>query len=218
MIKAVIFDFDGLILDTETHQYEALVEIFKENGSVLPLPIWQKVIGTSSDFKPFKYLEEQTKKKHNQQQLEDLLKERFHSRLVSEKARPGVEDYLAAAHSLGLKIALASSSNFEWVSTHLKNLGLFEKFECIRTSDDVEKVKPDPALYLKAAKCLGVEPEECLVFEDSANGALAAKNAGMSCVIFPNQVTQDLEFCEVNHRLESMAEMELEKLIDLVQK
>ncbi len=117
-----------------------------------------------------------------------------------------------------MKVGLASSSNYEWVSTHLSRLNLLDRFECIRTSDHVEFVKPDPALYIEAAKCLGVKPEECIAFEDSANGALAAKRAGMKCVTVPNSVTKELEFCEVDHRVESMAEMELKELLMFLNK
>jgi beta-phosphoglucomutase-like phosphatase (HAD superfamily) len=125
---------------------------------------------------------------------------------------------LDAARTLGLKIGLASSSNYEWVSSHLKRLNLLDHFECIRTSDHVQYVKPDPALYVEAAKCLSVNPEECIAFEDSANGALAAKRAGMKCVTVPNAVTRDLDFCDVDHSLESMAHMELKELVEFLDK
>ena len=217
MIKAIIFDFDGLILDTETHEYEVLQEIFKEQGSELPMSVWGKVIGTSSDFSPFVYLEEQTGRSIDHDQLTRLQKEKFEKRISAEAARPGVEAYLMAAKELGLKIGLASSSSYEWVSSYLKSLNLIDYFECIRTSNHVEFVKPDPALYIEAAKCLGVKPSECLALEDSANGALAAKKAGMYCTIVPNSVTAHLEFGETDHRLESMAEMELEKVISLIE-
>ncbi|RSL30126.1 HAD family hydrolase [Salibacterium salarium] len=213
---ALIFDFDGLIMDTETHQYETLQDLFAEYNSVLPLEIWQQEIGTSTDFSIIDYLAEQTQQKHDEQEFYTLLKERFQQRLAAETARPGVEEYLKQARDRGFKIGVASSSNYEWVSTHLKHLGLFDFFQCIQTSDDVEKVKPDPALYLQTAACLSVNPEDCLVFEDSANGALAAKNAGMACVIVPNKVTADLPFCEVKHRLDSMADMPLQVLLDTI--
>ncbi|MFT4416862.1 HAD family hydrolase [Fredinandcohnia humi] len=217
MIKAVVFDFDGLIFDTETHEYNVLNEIFQEHGTELPLSVWGKVIGTQAGFNPLLYLEEQLGKKLDQEQLTKLRKDRFQEKIKNEGPLPGVEEYLLAAKKAGLKIGLASSSTYEWVSSHLKNLCLFDYFECIRTSDDVEVVKPDPSLYLEAAKCLGVSPSECLAFEDSANGALAAKRAGMYCVIIPNAVTKDLDFCEVDHRLESMAAIELQQLIAKVE-
>ncbi|MCA1030769.1 HAD family hydrolase [Bacillus timonensis] len=217
MIKAVIFDFDGLIFDTETHEYNVLNEMYQEHGTELPLSVWGKVIGTQAGFDPLAYLEETIGRRLNIDELKKQRHERFQAKIQNEGPLPGVREYLEAAKELELKIGLASSSTFEWVSTHLKNLNLFDYFECIRTSDHVEKVKPDPALYVQAAACLGVKPEECLVFEDSANGALAAKRAGMYCVVIPNAVTKDLEFCEVDHRLESMAEKQLEVLIKLIQ-
>lgn len=217
MIKAIIFDFDGLILDTETHEYEVLSELYAEHNCELPLDVWGKVVGTVSDFHPFTYLEEQAKKKLNRDEFNERQKQLFTERIEQEAARPGVVDYLNAAKSLGIKIGLASSSNYDWVSSHLKRLNLLERFECIKTSDHVAEVKPNPALYLEAAKCLGVKPEECIAFEDSANGALAAKRAGMKCVIVPNEVTKNLEFCEVEHRLQSMAEMELKELISFLE-
>ncbi|WKA58273.1 HAD family hydrolase [Planococcus shenhongbingii] len=214
MIKGIIFDFDGLILDTETHHYRILQEMFAEYGSELPIERWQQEIGTQTGFSPFHYLEELIEQEIEHKELQERLVEKFHVKLMEEKARDGVEDYLKAAKELGLKIGLASSSDYEWVSKYLKNLGLFDYFECIRTSDDVEKVKPDPALYVQAAECLGLRPEECVAFEDSANGAMAAKRADMGCVIVPNEVTCTMDFCEVEHRLSSMADMPLEELID----
>jgi HAD superfamily hydrolase (TIGR01509 family) len=216
MIRGIIFDFDGLILDTETHQYLVLQEMFTEHGSMLPIMRWQQEIGTQSGFCPFQHLEEKLERKLEQQFLKEKFNEKYHAILNREEAREGVEDYLQTAKEMGLKIGLATSSTYEWVATHLKNLNLFDYFECIQTSDDVEKVKPDPALYLQTASCLGLAVDECLVFEDSANGALAAKRAGMSCVIVPNEVTHTMDFCTVEHRLESMTDMPLNEVIDYV--
>lgn len=218
MIKAIIFDFDGLILDTETHEYEVLSEIFQEHDCELPLNVWGKVIGTKSDFSPYTYLQEQANKVIDENSIKAQLEERFTKRILLEEARPGVVDYIIAAKELGLKIGLASSSSYKWVSSHLNRLNLLDEFECIRTSDHVEHVKPDPALYVEAAKCLNVVPKECIAFEDSANGALAAKRAGMKCVIVPNSVTMNLDFCEVDHRLETMAAMKLQELVMFLNK
>jgi|SRR5690625_1168566 len=218
MIKGIIFDFDGLIFDTETHHYNVLNDIFIDHGSTLPLTKWQEQIGTHTDFSPYVYLEEQLKLKLDHKVLKDTFEENLHAKLSAEKARSGVEEYLKSASKLDLKIGLASSSNYQWVSTHLKNLGLFDYFQCIKTSDDVETVKPDPSLYVEAAKCLQLNVQECLVFEDSANGSLAAKRAGMSCVIVPNEVTEAMDFCEVDYRIRSMSEISLENIIKIVGK
>ncbi|KGT38662.1 MULTISPECIES: HAD family hydrolase [Heyndrickxia] len=217
MIKAVIFDFDGLIMDTESEHYEALCEIFRGYNCEMPLELWGKGVGTHSGFKPFKYLEEQIKKPLDTEKLDHELEEMFLKRLEKGAAREGVEDYLKSAKNLGLKVGLASSSDRKWLHRYLRQLGLLAYFDCIKSSDDVEKVKPDPALYLKAAGCLGVEPEQCLVFEDSPNGSLAAKRAGMACVVVPNRVTKDLKFGEIDHRLGSMAETPLEEVIRFIE-
>ncbi|WP_252312837.1 HAD family phosphatase [Sinobaca sp. H24] len=216
MIKGVIFDFDGLILDTETHQYEAMNTIYKEHGHELPLALWQEQIGTYTGFRPFSYLEEQLQTPLEHEALEKRLNETFVEKLSSEQPRPGVHEYLQAASHLNLKVGLASSSDYSWVSRHLRTLGLYDHFETINTKDDVEIVKPDPTLYQITAEQLGLSPEECLVFEDSANGALAARRAGMACVVFPNTVTKAMEFGEVSHQLESMADMELQELITYI--
>ena len=218
MIKGIVFDFDGLILDTETHHYNLLKEFFSEHESELPLSLWQQEIGTQSDFSPFKYLEEEINKKLDQEAILAEFNKRLAINLSTVKARPGVVSYLKIAQESGLKIGLASSSNYQWVSTHLKNLQIFEYFECIKTSDDVEQVKPNPALYIQAVQCLGLDAAECLAFEDSAHGALAAKRAGMSCVIVPNEMTHSMDFCQVEHRLDSMDQMKLENVIEIVTK
>lgn len=216
MIKGIIFDFDGLILDTETHQYLILQDIFTEQGSELPIARWQQEIGTQSGFSPFHYLEKRLGRKIEHKILQEEFQKRFHSKLTTLKAREGVEDYLKAAKEMDFKIGLASSSNFQWVFSHLKNLNILDYFECIKTSDDVERVKPDPSLYLQVAEYLGLSVDECLVFEDSANGALAAKKAGMGCVIVPNEVTHTMDFCPVEYRMQSMNDMPLNEVIDCV--
>ncbi|MDV2684367.1 HAD-IA family hydrolase [Alkalihalophilus lindianensis] len=218
MVKGIIFDFDGLILDTETHQYLLLQELFAEYGSELPIERWQQEIGTHSGFSPFQYLNENIQQKIDPHTLQKQFKEKFQDKLIGEKARAGVEEYLQEAKEMDLKIGLASSSSYQWVSTHLVNLNIIDYFDCIKTSDDVKKVKPDPALYLETAKELGLAVEECLVFEDSANGAMAAKKAKMKCIIVPNQVTHTMDFCMVEHRLQSMSDMSLKEVIAYINK
>lgn len=216
VIKGIIFDFDGLIFDTETPQYEVLQEIFLQHSGNLPLKRWQEEIGTHSGFSPFDFLEQQIGKELNHDVLNKEFEHKYHHKLKSTRARDGVVDFLKAAKNLQLKVGLASSSSYEWVARHLRNLDLYNYFECIKTRDDVKRVKPDPELYLKAAACLGLDYKECLVFEDSANGAIAAKKACMSCVIVPNEITKDLEFCQVEHRIDSMGHTTLEEIISIV--
>ena len=130
---------------------------------------------------------------------------------------PGVVDYLDAADRRGMKLAVASSSSRDWVEGHLTRLGLIQRFEAICTKDDVPRVKPDPALYLLAAERLGVSVQRALVLEDSRNGLLAAKAAGVRCVVVPNAVTSGLNFDEADYWLMSLDEMSLDNLLAILE-
>ncbi|WP_078544740.1 HAD family hydrolase [Litchfieldia alkalitelluris] len=212
MYKAVIFDFDGLIFDTESVHTAIYQEMFESHHLEFPFEEWIQNIGTQSDFSIYDLLEKEIKQ-IDRAQLKKMNKEKLETRLNLLKVRPGVEDYLKEAQEMNLKIGLASSSSYKWVSDHLNRLGLLHYFECIKTSDDVAEVKPNPELYLLAAKELGVEPRYCIAFEDSANGSLAAKRAGVTCVIVPNETTKHLTFPEVEYRLDSMADCKLGDLV-----
>jgi|SRR5690625_962019 len=218
MIKGIIFDFDGLIIDTETPQYKAFNDVFLEHEAELPLSIWQEEVGTASKFNSFDFLESQINRKVNQEELQKKTRRKINHELDNAPVREGVVAFLHEAQKLSLKIGLASSSNYTWINKHLKRVGLHHYFDCIKTSDDVEKVKPDPALYIKTAKCLGLTPDQCLVFEDSANGAQAAKAAKMKCVVVPNEITTTMDFCKVEYRLNSMTERSLSFLLKMLSK
>ncbi|HEX6747575.1 MAG TPA: HAD family hydrolase [Longimicrobium sp.] len=214
MIEAVVFDFDGLIFDSETHEYETVLELFAEHGAELPLEVWGQCVGRAPGFfDPYAYLEERTGARVDRDALEVRRRSRFHERILAHGAIPGVEEALRAAKSLGLRVGLASSSNREWVEPQLRRLGLWHYFDCVRTGDDVERSKPDPELYRSVLRCLGVEATRAVAFEDSPNGALAAKRAGMFCVVVPNRVTAALEFGEHDLRLESLMQAELADLL-----
>jgi putative hydrolase of the HAD superfamily len=218
MIKAVIFDFDGLILDTETPWYDAYRAVFIEEGGELPIEEWAKGVGTVfGEFDPFSYLESQTGKVVDPQAFQERTKVHY-TQLVQElQIRPGVEAYLQEAKALGLRIGLSSSSTLEWVSSYLKQYGLLDYFEAISTSDDVVKVKPDPALYLRTLRLLDVAGSEAVAFEDSLNGLQAAVAAGMHAVVIPNPVTEHLMFEGHRYRMTDMTEMTLEQLLHKIQ-
>lgn len=217
MIKGIIFDFDGLILDTESHQYELFQQLFKEHNVELPFDRWLACIGTKTDFSLFSYLTEQSINEISEQQLRLVFQQQFVTGLAEMEAREGVREYLKEAKELGLSIGLASSSDEKWVRGHLSNLGLLDYFDCILTSDDVEYVKPSPELYIKAVNCLGLKPDECIAFEDSVNGMTAAKAAGLTCFIVPNFVTSHMTFNGMDGRLNSMNEKRLLEIIETVQ-
>ncbi|NHN29975.1 HAD family hydrolase [Paenibacillus agricola] len=213
-IEAVVFDFDGLIVDTESAWYEALAEIFQEHGAVLPLEMWSRCVGASHDvFNPYDYLEQVLQKPIDLVAIKALTESK-HSLIMQERTvRPGVEAYLQSAMEQGLKIGLASSSTRSWVEGYLQRFGLLHYFSCIRTADDVAKVKPDPELYLQAVAGLGVSPSKAVAFEDSPNGARAAMAAGLYCVIVPNSITATFSFDGYHMRMNSMADMELTEVV-----
>lgn len=218
MIKALIFDFDGLIFDTEVPDYQSWLEIYQSHGCELPFETWATAIGTSGDaFDPYLFLETQYGQAVERETIRLKRRDRFEELIKEAVALPGVEDYLRTAKRLGLKLAVASSSHHAWVDGYLARLGLIEHFDSIRCADDVRQAKPAPELYLVALEALGVRPKEAIAFEDSPNGVKAAKSAGIFCVAVPNQITRLLPLDHADVQLTSLAEMTLEELIASVE-
>jgi putative hydrolase of the HAD superfamily len=213
MIKAIIFDFDGLIIDTETVWYEAFKEVLESYEMDLSIELFSKVIGTHDGILD-SMIRENLKQPVDIDIIKQAAADAFHSKIGEPVLREGVLDYLKAASTLGLRIALASSSSREWVVGFLEKLHILSYFEVIKTRDDVAEVKPDPELYVKTLEALGVQPTEAIAFEDSLNGLRAARAAGIHCVIVPNAVTTNLAFSDFSKRVSSMAECGLEALIE----
>ncbi|THF78059.1 HAD family hydrolase [Cohnella fermenti] len=214
MIRALVFDFDGTIIDTETAWYVAFREAYAEHGVTLTLEQYSQCIGTSLGlFNPYEHLKTHHGIELDLAEFRDSVRARHAELMKREAVRPGVEAFLKAAKEAGLKLAVASSSAREWVVAHLEQLGLTEYFTCIRTADDVRHVKPNPELYLKALDGLGVEACEAIAIEDSPNGAKAALAAGMACVLAPNEITRLLDFPDVPHRVNTLEELDFHHLI-----
>ena len=217
-IKALIFDFDGLILDTEGPIFQSWQEAYHRFGGELSLEKWATVIGTYEEsFDPFEDLQEQIGHRLDAAEILPAQRKREAALVAEQQVRPGVEQYLLDARSLGLKIGLASSSSCRWVTGHLTRLGLIDYFDCIRGKDDVQVTKPDPALYLAAAAGLGVPAEQALALEDSPNGLLSAKRAGMFAVAVPNDLTRQLPLDHADWRLDSLADLTLRALIKIAE-
>ena len=194
MIKAVVFDFDGTLVDTETCAYETMCDIYAEHGQELTKEIWGQAIGTHGGFDPCADLEQRTEKKFDKTAFRTRFRALHEERVARLALRPGVHDRLEEARKLGLRIGLASSSDREWLEKNTTMLGIRDYFEFISSADDVERVKPDPALYLLAVEALGVSSNEAIAIEDSMNGLRAAKAAGLVAIVTPNPVTSHMDF------------------------
>jgi HAD superfamily hydrolase (TIGR01509 family) len=202
VIEAVIFDFDGLIRDTETFEFFSFQEVFRLHDIELPLELYCKRIGGHMNaFDPYSYLQDCIGRPINREELRMLRRQKYDMLIQNEKERPGVVNYLNSAKNLGLKIGLASSAPYDWVMPNLEELNLVGYFDCIRTHEDVKNVKPDPELYLNVLDYFGVNSQNAIAFEDSPNGAKAARAAGMHTVIVPNELTKGLFFDDYSLRI-----------------
>ena len=205
-VKALIFDFDGLIVDSEGPGYVAWSEVYELHGCPLPFEKYSACIGTVGGFDLHAYLEEQSGRALDREGVEAACNSRWDELMKNQPLLPGIADTIAAAKARGLKLAVASSSTRDWVAGNLNKFGLLDRFDAICTRDDVPIVKPDPALYTLALKRLSVQAHEAIAFEDSPNGILAAKRAGLFCVFVPNPLTRQLSGELADRHLNSMEE------------
>lgn len=217
-IRALIFDFDGTILDTETAWYEAFREAYLEHEVELTLDLYGKCIGTSLHvFDPYEYLITERNIPLERAAFRQSIHARHTEMMAQEGIRPGVLNYLTEAKELGLRIGLASSSKRAWIDKYLAQLGIGHYFETIRTAEDVAIVKPHPELYELALKDLGVQPNEAIAIEDSPNGARAAAAAGMHYIVVPNPVTKFLSWDGEPRTVGSLEELSLRALLEAVE-
>ena len=215
MIQALIFDFDGLIMDTETPEVDGWKEIFAEYGQEFPLQTWirEAVGSTASNFDVGAHLAAVTGETLDLPALSARARLFRLQKLSVSSALPGVNDYLKTARRLGLRLAVASSSPRAWVEGYLSQLGLLHAFDSLICKEDAQHIKPHPELFLKALKALKLRPEEALVFEDSPNGILAGRRAGMRVVAVPNPITALGAIEGASVVLSSLAELPLEDLL-----
>ena len=210
-VRAFLFDFDGLIIDTELASRAGWELLYNQHGHELPGDLWATLVGTThAPWSPREHLEELVGTPLDW----DALNERRYAHEIAlieaEELRPGIADYFAAARRHRLKRAIVSSSNRRWVHMHLQRLEESVGWDAICTADgDPTRAKPAPVLYLEALTLLEVDANEAVAFEDSPNGVLAAKAAGVFCVAVPNEVTRDLGLAEAG------ADIVLDSLADL---
>ena len=213
--KAIVFDFDGLIVDTEVPEYEAWLGIFRSYGVDLPLSVWTPHIGGGHDgFDIYAHLAELTGRPIDRDELRDRRRADFAALFKHAVPLPGVQEYIATARERGMRVGIASSSTHRWVDPKLKQIGLSGTFDSIVCSEDVGSSKPNPGSYLKALADLGVTPDEAFALEDSPTGVQGAKNAGLLCVAVPGAMTRDRSYDHADMRLETLADMPLDQLME----
>jgi HAD superfamily hydrolase (TIGR01509 family) len=187
MIKAVIFDFDGIIIESEPLWVEAEISVFKSVGIELTPEMCRKTTGLNTqDTLDYWYGIYHWKNKSVFQVYKEIME--VMQVLILERAdlKEGYLDVLELFVKKKLPIAVASSSPLKLITTALKKFHLFEFFKIISSAENEVHGKPHPALYLGAAKKLGIDPVNCLAFEDSFNGAISAKAARMKLVTVPD--------------------------------
>ena len=222
MIRALIFDFDGLILDTETPEFDALREIFAGYGVDLPVELYLRAIGSSyqdSGFVPCEHLMEQAGVEVDCDELERESYRRRIAIIDSQSLMPGVMAHIEAARAEGLKLAIGSSSGLDWVGRHLARLGIEDCFDAIATRDAVSGVvKPRPDVFIRTLEMLGVDARDAVVYEDSAHGITAAKAAGIFTVAVPNTLTRHADLSQADLQISSLADVPLADILRAAEK
>lgn len=213
-IQAIIFDFDGTIIDTELPDFQSWQEAFAAFGCELSFEVWSECIGKSiGSFDIYGLLDEMVGYPVDREQVRSTRRPRFDELLATLPLRPGVKAYLENAERLSFPLGIASSSPRAWVDRHLTERGIAPYFSVITTADDVEHAKPDPAVFRLACAALGVAPAATIAIEDSPNGLLAASQAGLFTVVVPNEITARLDFGPADIVVDSLTNLPLEDLL-----
>ncbi len=207
-LRALLFDFDGLMVDTEWPIYQAWCQTFRDYGQPLSLETFNQCIGTNFDtWSPKTHLEELTGTRIDWDPLDCARQSSIDKNLEGAPAMPGIPESVHTGRKAGLKLGVVSSSSHRWVDGWLQRIGLLDQFDLTVCRDDAPRIKPAPDLYLEAARQLELNPGSCLVVEDSVNGIKAAKAAGMPTVAIPNRVTACCDFSLADHVLESARDL-----------
>jgi HAD superfamily hydrolase (TIGR01509 family) len=215
--EAVIFDMDGVLIDSEPIHVEIEKKLFDKLGIEVTEAVHRSYMGASNDFM---YTDLRTRFKLTESvselmERDELFRSEYFKRLETIPVNDGLISLLHQIKTAGLKLAVATSSSPEIVNILLNKCGIYHYFDAIVTTSEAGKSKPSPDVYLLAAKKIGVSPAGCIVFEDSPNGLSAAKSAGMFCVVIQSDSEIIKELSAADHLIQSFRDITMAKLIDL---
>ena len=217
-LRALIFDFDGLILDTETPLKVSWESIYEQYGLTVAAEEWAGLLGAYADPpQAYDLLEKHLDRPVDRDALRSERLRHELELLAHEDVLPGVRRLIAEARDRGVRLAVASSSDRTWVEGHLARLGLRPSFDAVLCAEDVAQTKPAPDLYISALEGLGVSAVDAIALEDSVHGAQAAKRAGLVCVVIPNRVTRHLPNPHADLILESLSDTTLNSLASILE-
>lgn len=219
MLEAIIFDMDGVLVDSEYTYFQSKSQILSEAGHEVEDSYHFQFMGTTSDYMWEKMKQEfslpLSVAEYIQQMtaLRQAMIKRDGIRVI-----PHVQEFVKGLSQAGLKLAVASSSSLAEIKVNLAEIGLSEYFSEVVSTEEVEHSKPAPDVYLAAAERIGIMPENCLGIEDTKNGTGAVRNAGMVCVGFANPAfpKQDLAFAD--RVVSSFSELDADSLTKIYQK
>lgn len=215
-LQSLIFDFDGLIVDTEKPGFDSWNEIYADFGQSLTLDDWRGATGYVGGFDPGVHLETLLGRKLDWQNLAPRRDARNWDLTLKQGVLPGIRELMLAAADADIPVGVASNSGFGWVNDGLERLGLRNFVRAIVTRDMVLNPKPAPDVYLKAAETLQVSPALSVALEDSEPGCRAAKAAGMRAVVVPNQFSERQDLSVADLVVPSAKVLSLEQLVGLL--
>ena len=219
-LGAVVFDFDGLVIDSEWVIFETAVAAFAAHGHTLTVEAWSTIVGTNDEHVPDRWArlcEACGVSDFARADYEAAYEAQDRSNRDSLPALPGVVALVEELASRGVPLGIASSSSRAWLDRHVGRLGLDRHFATLVGADLVGGVgKPAPDVYLKACADLGADPRRAVALEDSAHGATAAKAAGMAVVAVPSRITRWNDFSHADLVVDSLLDLSFERLVAVV--
>ena len=217
-VAAVIFDFDGIVLDSETPEYESHRRIYERCGVTLAVDEWCGVIGTWSEGHDEQWFNRLCAQSAEAPDRDAYFHERrrIFEEIVPAAPMRGVQQLLTTLRQARIPAAIASSAPARWVVGAVDRLGLRPLLDAVVTGDEVARRKPAPDVYLEAARRLGVDPRRSIAIEDSSPGIAAARAAGMKAVAIPHWLTERHDLSGADLTVAHAGELTIERLAQLV--